>query len=136
MSAMLGQKRTVTNGVIRYEDMIMKFKLPIAVLAVAGAAATSAVVTAHPGPVAAQGDAFWSAARWDDDDDRRQAGPMPMPNAEAIKQAGIVRVVEVERDDGRLEIEGYDANGRELEVHMDVAGQRVLSVRHDDDGDD
>ncbi len=116
---------------------MMKFKLPIALLAFAGVAATSAAVIAHPGPAGAQGDAFWANARWDDDDDHRQsAGSMPVPDADVVRQAGIVRVTEVERDDGHLEIEGYDATGRELEIRMDVEGRRVLSVRHDDDGDD
>ena len=112
----------------------MKYKLPLILLAATGVVATSAVVAARPAPAEAQGQAYWSDTRWDDDDDdRRVRGAMPVPNAEALKRAGMVRVVEVERDDGRIEVEGYDATGRELDIYMDATGQRVLRVERDDD---
>lgn len=115
----------------------MKFKLPLILLAGAGVVATSAAVAARPAPAAAQGQAYWSETRWDDDDDdRRTRGTMPVPDAEALKRAGMVRVVEVERDDGRLEVEGYDASGRALDIDMDAKGRRVLKVDRDDDWDD
>ena len=114
----------------------MKFKLPLILLAGAGVVATSAAVAARPAPAAAQGQAYWSETRWDDDDDRRTRGTMPVPDAEALKRAGLVRVVEVERDDGRLEVEGYDASGRALDIDMDAKGRRVLKVDRDDDWDD
>lgn len=111
----------------------MKLKLPLFLLAGAGVVATSVAIAAPPAPAGAQGQAYWSETRWDDDDDdRRQRGAMPVPNAEALKRAGMVRVIEVERDDGRLEVEGYDASGRELDIEMDAKGQRVLRVDRDD----
>lgn len=112
----------------------MNYKLPLILLAATGVVATSAVVAARPAPAAAAGQPYWADTHWDDDDDdRRHRGAMPVPNAELLKRAGMVRVVEVERDDGRLEIEGYDAAGRELEIHMDAKGQRILKIDRDDD---
>ncbi len=112
----------------------MKLRLPLIVLATTGAIATSAVVAASPPPPEARGVAYWAGTHWDDDDDdRRNRGPMPVPNAEVLKRAGMVRVVEVERDDGLIEVEGYDARGRELEIKMDARGQRILSIDRDDD---
>ena len=42
----------------------------------------------------------------------------------------------MERDDGRIEVEGFDAQGREIKLTMDRAGKRVLSSRIDRDRDD
>lgn len=111
----------------------MTIKLPL-ILAAAGIAlaSTSANADDRP-PAAAKGQSFWAGVNWDDDDDeRRRHGTMPLPNANALKSAGVVRVTEVERDDGRIEVEGYDRHGRELNVRMDARGQRVLTVRRDD----
>ena len=121
----------------------MKFTLPLAALAIAGAAAgiaggaAVAVAAQSPAPAAAKGVAYWHGVHWDDDDDHgiRTPTPLPLPNAAALKRAGMVRVTEVERDDGYLEIEGYDANGYELDIRMDARGQRVLSVHRDTDRD-
>lgn len=121
----------------------MKFKLPLAALAIAGAAAgiaggAAVAVAAHsPAPAAARGVPYWEGVHWDDDDDHgiRARTPLPLPNAAALKRAGMVRVTEVERDDGYLEIEGYDAKGYELDIRMDARGQRVLSVHRDTDRD-
>lgn len=110
----------------------MKRKLPLALLAAAGIVAASSVVAARPAPPEARGNAYWADAHWDDDDSGRRRGPMPVPNAEMLKRAGMVRVIEVERDDGRIHVEGYDATGRELEIRMDARGQRILSVDRDD----
>lgn len=117
----------------------MKFKLPLILIAATGVVATSAAVAARPvpAPAAAKGVAYWSETRWDDDDDdRRYRGPVPVPNAEVLKRAGMVRVLEVERDDGLIEVEGYDSNGRKLEIRMDSKGQRILSIDRDSDWDD
>ena len=129
----------------------MKPHLPLAVLA---AAAIAGVATAAPNaaPIAATGAAApvesatialqtregpFAYTDWDDDDDdRRRYGPMPRPDIRALNRAGIVRVTDVERDDGRLEIEGYDAQGRKMEARMDIRGQRVLSAWLDRDDDD
>ena len=123
----------------------MKFTLPLAALAIAGAAAgiaggaAVAVAAQSPAPAAAKGVAYWDGVHWDDDDDDdhgiRTRTPLPLPNAAALKRVGMVRVTEVERDDGYLEIEGYDANGYELDIRMDARGQRVLSVHRDTDRD-
>lgn len=107
----------------------------LAIVAVGAAAASAAL--ADPAPAGAKGEPFFANVHWDDDlDDRRRFGPMPVPNADAIKRAGIAQVVEVERDDGRIEVEGYDAQGRKIELRMDRRGQRVLSVRRDTEWDD
>lgn len=126
----------------------MKPHLPLALIAVAAFAgvATAAPAPAPTGaapsttatPVAAQSrdDAF-AYTDWDDDaDDRRRYGAMPRPDIRALNRAGIVHVTDVERDDGRLEIEGYDAQGRKMEARMDVRGQRVLGAWRDRDDDD
>ena len=118
----------------------MKFKLPLAALAIIGAVAggSAVAVAAHsPAPAAAKGVAYWDGVHWDDDDDHgiRTRTPLPLPNAAALKRVGMVRVTEVERDDGYLEIEGYDANGYELDIRMDARGQRVLSVHRATDRD-
>jgi len=136
-SGAIGQKQPVTAAVMLQKDRFMKFKLPLILLAGAGVLATSVAVAARPAPAGAQGQAYWSETRWDDDDDYRdQRRAMPVPNVEALKRAGMVRVTEVERDDGRLEVEGYDASGRELDIEMDARGQRVLEIDRDDRWDD
>lgn len=119
----------------------------IAALALMGGIGIGAATTAVAGPGAqalseAVKDPIYAATHWDDDDDddrltgQRKISPMPVPDAAAVRNAGIVRVAEVERDDGRIEVEGYDAKGREIELVMDAAGKRVVSVRRDDDRDD
>lgn len=132
----------------------MKPHLPLTVIAVA---ALAGVATAAPAPAATsvgaattpsatsvaatqnRDDAFAHTDWDDDDDDRRRYGPMPRPDIRALNRAGIVRVTDVEREDGRLEVEGYDAQGRKMEARMDVQGQRVLGAwrdRNDDDRSD
>lgn len=129
----------------------MKPHLPLAVIAVA---ALAGVATAAPAPAPTsvvsatatsatsvastqnRDDAFAHTDWDDDDDDRRRYGPMPRPDIRALNRAGIVRVTDVEREDGRLEVEGYDAQGRKMEARMDVQGQRVLSAWRDRDDDD
>jgi len=61
-----------------------------------------------------------------------------IPRAEALKVAsgyGMVRVTEIECDDGHWENEGRDHRGRELEIEIDSRG-RVISVKRGDDDDD
>lgn len=118
----------------------MKKKILSAIAVVAmGATGVGAATVAWAGsaPAGARSQPFFANVHWDDDfDDRRRYGPMPVPNADALRRAGIVHLVEVERDDGRIEAEGFDAQGREIKVIMDRRGQRVLSVRRDRHGDD
>ena len=118
----------------------------IAALALIGGIGIGAATAALAGPTAvaladAAKDPIYAATHWDDDDDdryhpQRRVSPMPVPDAAAIRQAGIVRVKEVERDDGRIEVEGYDAQGREIEVVMEAGGKRVLATRVDHRWDD
>ena len=121
----------------------MKRIAAIAVMAaISIGAGSTAFAGASPAPKAAQDDPFFASVHWDDDDDdnrynpRRKVTPMPVPDAAAIRRAGIVQVTEVERDNGRIEVEGFDAQGREIKLYMDRAGKRVLSSRIDRDGDD
>lgn len=121
----------------------MKRIAAIAVIAAIGIGTGSAAYAgASPAPKAAQNEPVFDSAHWDDDDDddrfdpRRQVTPMPVPDGAAIRRAGIVQVTEVERDDGRIEVEGFDAQGREIKLTMDRAGKRVLSSRIDRDRDD
>lgn len=112
----------------------MSIKLPLILSAAAGLAftATAALADGYQ-PAAAKGQTYWAGTEWDDDDDdRRRYGAMPVPNANALKRVGLVKIKEVERDDGYIEVEGYNARGEEVEVRMDARGQRVLSVDRDD----
>lgn len=110
----------------------MKMKLPLIVAAAGIAIASTAAIANTQAPAGAINVPFWSGAVWDDDDYSLPRKAMPVPNVEVLKRAGMVRVKEVERDDGRIEVEGYDRNGHELEIDMDASGQRILRVRHDD----
>ncbi|WP_432769365.1 MAG: hypothetical protein HEQ22_01110 [Sphingopyxis sp.] len=73
-------------------------------------------------------------ARADDDDDR--AGPSRVSEAQAVRIArgyGIVRVTEVEQDDGGWEVEGRDRRGREVKVTINRLGRVTKVERGDDD---
>ncbi|MFN4178388.1 hypothetical protein [Phenylobacterium sp.] len=127
----------------------MKPILPIALLAavgLAGAAVAAPALAPQPAPqkpaearadrpAATPAGDMWSRVHWDDDDSARRGQPWPRLNSAALRQAGMVKVREVERDDGEIEVEGYDARGREIDVTMDAAGQRVLRVDRDDEDD-
>lgn len=133
------------------KDMTMKPLLPVTLLSlaaiagvataapapapVAAAVSAQAPAAAAPPVVASPGrDDVYAHTDWDDDDDDgRRYGRMPRPDMGSLRAVGIVRVTEVERDDGRIEVEGRDARGREIDVLMDVQGRRVLDVRHDSD---
>lgn len=110
----------------------MTIKLPLLIATAGMALAWAPAMADSPPPAATHGNAYWAGVDWDDDDDRRRQAAMPIPNASALKRAGMVRVKEVERDDGLIEVEGFDSKGRELEVRLDARAQHVLSVRHDD----
>lgn len=89
-------------------------------------------------PAAAKSNPYFANVEWDDDIDdlRVPRTAMPIPNQAALQRAGMVKVKQVERDDDHLEVEGYDRQGREIEVKMDLSGQRVLQVEVDHDDDD
>ena len=118
----------------------MNIKLPLIMTAAIGTIATAgtvAALTTDRAPAGAQDDRYWAGVDWDhDDDDYRRGGALPLPDARALKRAGMVSVHEVERDDGSIEVEGRDARGRELNVRMDQTGKRVLSKRLEDRWDD
>lgn len=74
-------------------------------------------------------DRFWDAAEFEhDQDDNRRYGALPRPSRAALTAIGVTRVLEVEWDDGLIEVEGLDARGREIDIVMDRTGQRV--IRH------
>jgi uncharacterized membrane protein YkoI len=59
-------------------------------------------------------------------------GAVSMPQAIEIAQgAGLVRVEEVECDDGLWEVEGWTAAGREIEVEIDPRSGRIVKVDRD-----
>jgi hypothetical protein len=103
-----------------------------AALTVWAGAATAAVPAGPGAPRGQPANDFWAHAEWDDDSDqRRRFGPMPRPDVRALRAAGFAGVTGVDRDDGRIEIEGFDADGRPLEAIMDIRGRRVLRVWRD-----
>ena len=50
---------------------------------------------------------------------------------EIARQHGLVDLKEVERDNGKWEVEGRDAQGREIEVEIDIRTGQVVSVERD-----
>jgi uncharacterized membrane protein YkoI len=58
----------------------------------------------------------------------------PVSRWQAIQTArsvGLVRVEEIECDDGRWEIEGTDRRGREIEVEVSARTGRILEIDRD-----
>lgn len=47
------------------------------------------------------------------------------------RENGVATVTEVDRDGGKWEIEGRDAEGREIEVDIDATSGAVLKVERD-----
>jgi hypothetical protein len=71
------------------------------------------------------------------DDDDARGGALRVSEAQAVRIArgyGMVRVTEVERDDGGWEVEGRDRRGREVKVTINRLG-RVTKVERGDDND-
>lgn len=59
-------------------------------------------------------------------------GPITAEQAiEIAKQQGIVTVDEVDRDNGKWEVEGKDASGREIEVDIDASSGKVIKIERD-----
>ncbi len=50
---------------------------------------------------------------------------------EIAKQQGLVTVEEVERDDGKWEVEGKDVSGREIEVDIDARSGQIVKIERD-----
>lgn len=65
-------------------------------------------------------------------DSNRARGAISANEAMAIARShGVVRVTDVDRDDGRWEVEGRDRRGRELEVHINIRNGRVIWIDRD-----
>jgi uncharacterized membrane protein YkoI len=61
------------------------------------------------------------------------AGPVSIDDVRAMAfDKGIVKIEEVELDDGMWEVEGYDANGREIEMKVDAASGNIVKLERDD----
>jgi hypothetical protein len=87
-------------------------------------------------PAAAAKISYFADALWNDSDAHRHImarGEMPVPDAATLQRAGMVRVREVERDQGRIAVEGNDQLGRPMNVTMDVHARYVLAVEVADD---
>ena len=61
------------------------------------------------------------------------AGPVSIEDVHAMAfNKGIVKINEVELDDGLWEVEGYDANGHEIEMKVDAASGNIVKIERDD----
>jgi uncharacterized membrane protein YkoI len=64
----------------------------------------------------------------------RECRGLPVTRAQAIETAasvGLVRVKEVDCDDGEWEVEGWNAAGREMEVEIDARTGRIKEIEYD-----
>lgn len=89
------------------------------------AACLASIALATPAPLA-----------FADDDGYRGAATVSMDEAIAIAQSyGMVRLKEIELDDGEWEIEGCTADGREIEIdiHARTGDVVELEIERDDD---
>ncbi len=65
--------------------------------------------------------------------DDRCRGPITAEDAVRIaRTVGLVRIEDVDCDDGTWEVEGRDARGREIEVQISPRTGRILDVDRDD----
>lgn len=55
----------------------------------------------------------------------------PAAVMEQLAQKGYRDFREVELDDGKYEVEGRDAEGREVEIDVDARSGAILKVEHD-----
>jgi uncharacterized membrane protein YkoI len=61
------------------------------------------------------------------------AGPVGIDDVRVMAfDKGIVKIEEVELDDGLWEVEGYDANGHEIEMKVDAASGQIIKLGRDD----
>lgn len=78
----------------------------------------------------------------DDDDSYRRGGServYTISRDEAVHIAraeGMTHIKEVERDDGKWELEGCTRNGREIEIDIHGRTGEILEFDVDDDDDD
>jgi hypothetical protein len=60
------------------------------------------------------------------------AGPVTIEDARAMAfDKGIVKIEEIELDDGIWEIEGYDQRGQEIEMDVDAASGAIVKLKRD-----
>jgi len=60
------------------------------------------------------------------------AAPVTIEDVRAMAfDKGIVKIEEVELDDGVWEVEGYDANGHEIEMEIEATSGRIIKLRRD-----
>ena len=61
------------------------------------------------------------------------AEPLSIDDVRAMAfEKGIVKIAEVELDDGIWEVEGYDASGHEIEMKVEAAGGNIIKLERDD----
>ena len=61
------------------------------------------------------------------------AQPVTIDDVRAMAfDKGIVKIEEVELDDGLWEVEGYDANGHEIAMKVDAASGNIVKLERDD----
>ncbi len=65
------------------------------------------------------------------DDNQCRTGITAEEAIRIARGAGVTRVQDVDCDDGKWEVEGRDAQGREIEVDIHAGDGRVLSVDRD-----
>lgn len=87
----------------------------IAALGMGGALAQQTLPTQQGTPPAAQ----------------QQAGISAEQAMQIARDEGMVTVEEIDREGSYWEVEGRDAQGREIEVKIDIASGRVLKVERD-----
>ena len=60
------------------------------------------------------------------------AGPVGIEDVRAMAfDKGIVKIDEVELDDGVWEVEGYDQSGREIEMKVEAATGNIIKLERD-----
>jgi len=61
------------------------------------------------------------------------AQPVSIDDVRAMAfDKGIVKIKEVELDDGIWEVEGYDSRGYEIEMKVDAASGQIVKLERDD----
>ncbi len=61
------------------------------------------------------------------------AGPLSIDDVRAMAfDRGIVKIEEVELDDGIWEVEGYGSDGHEIEMKVEAASGNIIKLERDD----
>ena len=60
------------------------------------------------------------------------AAPLSIDDIRALAfEKGIVKIEEVELDDGIWEVEGHDASGHEIEMEVEAASGKIIKLERD-----